>query len=251
MFHYKLIVAYDGTNYQGFQRQKNGIGVQQVIEKALTKLFKEPVELVAAGRTDAGVHARGQVVSFTTQKNIPAEKLPQALGHLLPKDVVILEGTSVDANFHARYGAVAKTYEYKIYLADQLDPCQRNYTWQLQEQLDVPAMEEATQYILGTHDFTTFRNAGSTKKTSVRTIESAIWQLQGNNLTFTITGNGFLYRMVRNLVGGLVKVGKGKITPVQFKELLEAKERKLLGMPAPASGLYLTYVKYAIKKDEV
>ncbi|NCB03426.1 MAG: tRNA pseudouridine(38-40) synthase TruA, partial [Spirochaetia bacterium] len=147
MFHYKLIVAYDGTNYQGFQRQKNGIGVQQVIEKALTKLFKEPVELVAAGRTDAGVHARGQVVSFTTQKNIPAEKLPQALGHLLPKDVVILEGTSVDANFHARYGAVAKTYEYKIYLADQLDPCQRNYTWQLQEQLDVPAMEEATQYI--------------------------------------------------------------------------------------------------------
>lgn len=244
MHFYKLKLAYDGTGYNGFQRQKNGVGVQQVIEKALKKLLKEEVNLAASGRTDAGVHAYGQVVSFKAEAKFPAEKFPLALSHLLPEDIVILSGEEVDENFHARFGAKEKTYVYKLRLGKPFDPCERNYTWQLEDNLDLEAMQKAAEYILGTHDFTSFRNIGTDIKSNIRTMKEAKWERKGEYLTFTITGDGFLYRMVRNLVGALVKVGKGKVTPEDFKNLLEAKNRAKTGMPAPAQGLYLQEVKY-------
>ena len=244
MFSYKLTVAYDGTNYNGFQRQKNGVGVQQVLEEALSTLLQDTIDLQAAGRTDAGVHAQGQVVSFTSKTKFPAEKLPLALDHLLPTDIVVVKGESVNEAFHARYDAVQKTYQYKIKLTARPDPCLQHYAWQISSDLAVEKMQQAADYLLGTHDFSTFRNSGAANKNPVRTISQAKWRQKGKELTFTVTGDGFLYRMVRNLVGTLVKVGEGKITPQDFARLLEEKDRDAIEMPAPAQGLYLMKVKY-------
>ena len=244
MFSYKLTVAYDGTNYNGFQRQKNGVGVQQVLEKALSKLLQDEINLQAAGRTDAGVHAMGQVVSFSSKTKFPAEALPKALEHLLPDDIVVVKGEAVKEEFHARYDAKEKTYQYRIVLAQRPNPCLQHYAWQLNADLDIEKMQQAADLLLGTHDFSTFRNSGSANKNPVRTITKAKWQKKGKELTFTITGNGFLYRMVRNLVGALVKVGEEKITAADFLELMEEKERTAIQMPAPAQGLYLMKVKY-------
>lgn len=244
MRYLKLIVAYDGTNYNGFQRQKNGIGVQQVLEQALSELCGEKILLKAAGRTDTGVHALGQVISFATEATIPAENIPRAIRYLLPGDIVVGKGEEVTKEFHARYSAKEKTYKYKIIRTPIVDPCLRNYSWEIKEELDLPAMEKATKYLVGTHDFSAFRNTGSEMTTPVRTIKEAKWKKQGKEYTFTITGNSFLYRMVRNLVGCLVKVGKGKITPEQFQKILAGKDRKAVGMAAPAQGLYLVKVTY-------
>ena len=244
MRYLKLIVAYDGTNYNGFQRQKNGVGVQQVLEQALSELCGEKILLKAAGRTDAGVHALGQVISFATEATIPAENISRAIRYLLPGDIVVCKGEEVTKDFHARYSAKEKTYKYKIIRTPIVDPCLRNYSWEIKEELDLPAMEKATKYLVGTHDFSAFRNTGSEMTTPVRTIKEAKWKKQGKEYTFTITGNSFLYRMVRNLVGCLVKVGKGKITPEQFQKILAGKDRKAVGMAAPAQGLYLVKVTY-------
>ena len=244
MFSYKLTVAYDGTNYNGFQRQKNGVGVQQVLEKALSTLLQDEINVQAAGRTDTGVHAQGQVVSFTSKTKFPADKIPQALDHLLPSDIVVVKGASVSEEFHARYDAVEKTYQYKIKLTERPDPCLQHYAWQLNAVLDVAKMQQASDLLLGTHDFSTFRNSGAANKNPVRTITKAKWQQKGHDITFTITGDGFLYRMVRNLVGTLVRVGEGKLTPEDFAQLLAEKEREAIEKPAPPQGLYLMKVKY-------
>lgn len=244
MYYYKLTLAYDGTAYHGFQRQKNAPSIQAVLEKALSCLFREDIQLQAAGRTDAGVHALGQVISFASTKYIAAEKVPLALKSFVPNNIVVWQGELVEEGFHARYGTKGKTYVYKLRLAPYPDPCQRNYTWQLKDRLDIKAMQSAANYILGTHDFTSFRNQGTAIKSSIRTIEIAHWEQQDELLLFTVTGDGFLYRMVRNLVGAMVKVGRGKITPEEFKALLENKNRAQVGMSAPAQGLYLKEVFY-------
>lgn len=244
MRHLKLTIAYDGTNYNGFQRQKNGVGVQQLLEKALSELFGEKILLKAAGRTDAGVHALGQVVSFATEATIPADNIPRAIRYLLPDDIVVCRGEEVEEDFHARYTAKEKTYCYKVFLTDIVNPCLRNYTWEIKGSLDYKAMNIAAECLVGTHDFSAFRNTGSEMTTPVRTIREAKWEKQGNELTFTITGNSFLYRMVRNIVGCLVKVGQGKITVAQFKKIMDDRKRKAVGMAAPAQGLYLVKVTY-------
>ena len=244
MGHIKLTVAYDGTNYNGFQRQKNGVGVQQVLEGALTELCGEEILLKAAGRTDAGVHALGQVVSFSTAATVPASHIPRAIRHLLPKDIVVCQGKEVGEDFHARYSAKEKTYCYKIFLTDVVNPCLRNYAWEIKGCLDYKTMNEAAECLIGTHDFSAFRNSGSEMTTPIRTLTEAHWTQQGNELIFTITGNSFLYRMVRNIVGCLVKVGQRKITPDKFKKIMLAGERKAVGMAAPAQGLYLMHVQY-------
>ncbi len=244
MRYLKLTVAYDGTNYNGFQRQKNGVGVQQVLEAALTELCGEEILLKAAGRTDTGVHALGQVVSFATKATVPAGNIPRAIRYLLPADIVVCKGEEVSEDFHARYSAQEKTYCYKVVLTDVVNPCLRNYAWEIKGNLDWQAMNTAAEYLIGTHDFSAFRNTGSEMTTPVRTLTEAKWKKQGNEYVFTITGNSFLYRMVRNIVGCLVKVGQGKITSAQFKKIMTAKERKAVGMAAPAKGLYLVNVKY-------
>lgn len=241
----KLTVAYDGTGYNGFQRQLNGTGVQQVLEDALTQLLGETIVLTASGRTDAGVHAHGQVVSFATGATIPAANIPRAIKHLLPPDIVVVKGEEAREGFNARYDAHWKTYQYKILLNKTINPCQRHYAWQLNYDLDLTAMQQAADYLLGTHDFSAFRNVGSQVVSPVRTLTAAHWQVKNKNeLIFTITGDGFLYRMVRNIVGLLVKVGRGQVTPAGFARIMAGKERKLVGMAAPAQGLYLQQVQY-------
>lgn len=240
----KAIVAYDGTNYQGFQRQKNGVGVQQVLEKALTEVLKEPILIKAAGRTDAGVHALGQVISFTTSSRIPPENYRRALEPHLPPDIAVRESFYAPDDFHARFDAVDKTYQYKLLYSPLPDPTQRNTTWEFREKLDVDKMNEAAALLLGKHDFTSFKNQGSQDTSPVRTLTEAHWVQDGDLFTFTITGDGFLYRMVRNIVGCLVRVGTGAWTKEDFARVLAARNRKQAGMAAPPQGLYLMHVSY-------
>lgn len=240
----KAIVAYDGTNYQGFQRQKNGVGVQQVLEKALTEVLKEPILIKAAGRTDAGVHALGQVISFTTSSRIPPENYRRALEPHLPPDIAVREAFYAPDDFHARFDAVDKTYQYKLLYAPLPDPTRRNTTWEFREKLDVDRMNQAAALLLGKHDFTSFRNQGSQDTSPVRTLTEAHWVQDGDLYTFTITGDGFLYRMVRNIVGCLVRVGTGTWSREDFARVLAARNRKQAGMAAPPQGLYLMHVSY-------
>lgn len=240
----KAIVAYDGTNYQGFQRQKNGVGVQQVLEKALTEVLKEPILIKAAGRTDAGVHALGQVISFTTSSRIPPENYRRALEPHLPPDIAVREAFYAPDDFHARFDAVDKTYQYKLLYSPLPDPTQRNTTWEFREKLDVDKMNEVAALLLGKHDFTSFKNQGSQDTSPVRTLTEAHWVQDGDLFTFTITGDGFLYRMVRNIVGCLVRVGTGAWTKEDFARVLAARNRKQAGMAAPPQGLYLMHVSY-------
>lgn len=240
----KATVAYDGTNYQGFQRQKNGVGVQQVLEKALTEVLQEPILIKAAGRTDAGVHALGQVISFVTESRIPPENYRRALEPHLPPDIAVREAEVVRDDFHARFDAVDKTYQYKIYYSPLPDPTQRNTTWEIREKLDVEAMNQAAALLLGKHDFTSFKNQGSQDTSPVRTLTEARWVQDGDLYTFTITGDGFLYRMVRNIVGCLVRVGTGQWDKEDFAQVLAARNRKKAGMAAPPQGLYLMHVSY-------
>lgn len=240
----KAIVAYDGTNYQGFQRQTNGVGVQQVLEQALTEVLGEPILIKAAGRTDAGVHALGQVISFVTSSPIPPENYRRALEPHLPRDISVREAFFVPVDFHARFDAVDKTYQYKVLYDPLYNPCVRNQMWQVRVPLDVAKMNEAAMLIIGTHDYSAFKNAGSQDTSPVRTMTEAHWVQAGDLYTFTITGDGFLYRMVRNLVGCLVKVGSGQWDVAKFAQVMAEKNRKKAGMAAPAQGLYLMHVTY-------
>jgi len=245
MRYLKLTISYDGTNYNGFQRQKNAIGIQQIVEDALSELMGEDIKVVASGRTDTGVHACGQVISFETRSTVPTEHITTSIRHLLPGDIVVWKAEEVGENFNARYSAVEKTYQYRIIITDISNPFKRNYAWELKKSLDIEKMQIAANNLLGTHDFTAFCNKGSKIISPERTITVAQWQITTDKeLVFTITGDGFLYRMVRNIVGALVKVGNGKITPDTFLQILLTKDRQLTGMPAPACGLYLMHVRY-------
>ena len=243
----KLVLAYDGGNYHGFQRQNNAIAIQQIIEKNLEKLVGHKIEkLAASGRTDTGVHARGQVINFYTTGSIPIANIKLALNSLLPEDIVVLAATEMPLEFSARHSAVSKKYKYYIRQGDNLDPFQRNYSWYIRKSLNVQEMQLALQYIEGTHDFSSFRATGSSPlHHPVRTIfQATVEKNSDNELVFVFWGNGFLYHMVRNVVGTVVNVGKGKITPEKFKEILEAKNRQKAGITAPPQGLFLEEVFY-------
>lgn len=244
MRYLKLTLSYDGSNYNGFQRQRNALGVQEVLENALSILLGEDIKVAASGRTDTGVHAKGQVVSFSTISTVPTNNIPRAVRHLLPEDIVVWDAKDVGPDFNARYSAVEKTYQYRIIITKVPDPFVRNYVWEITGKLDVKKMQEAANFLLGTHDFSAFRNQGSKPMVPIRTISAAKWSSKDNELNFTITGDGFLYRMVRNIVGALVKVGSGKLTTEKFQTIMLSKDRKRLGMAAPARGLYLHSVRY-------
>lgn len=244
----KLVVAYDGGRYHGFQRQQNAVSVQNVLEDKLAIVFGHSVSLAASGRTDTGVHALGQVVNFQTLGTIPLDRVVRAVNSHLPDDIVVQSAEEMPASFHARYSAVSKTYIYRIQQGETLDPFMRNYAWYIRNPLDVEAMRRTLPQIVGTHDFSAFQAASSVMMQPVRTIYEALLRQDGASLEFSFWGNGFLYHMVRNLMGTLVNVGKRKLTPEGFAEILAGKDRRKAGMTAPPQGLFLQEVNYCVKE---
>jgi tRNA pseudouridine38-40 synthase len=240
----KLTVAYDGTNYHGFQRQANALTVQQVLEERLAKVFGHPLKMTGAGRTDSGVHAYGQVVNFYTTGTVPTQRIVAASKGLLPRDIVIQKAEAVASDFHARYSAKSKIYIYRVLPEVIADPFMRNFAWHIPYKLNIQAMHEAAQAILGEHDFSAFRAAGGPPVSPIREIVNTYCRLNGREIEFLFWGTGFLYHMVRNLVGTLVDIGYGKLSVDGFKKVLEGRDRTKAGVTAPPQGLYLKEVKY-------
>ena len=241
-----LTVAYDGTAYHGFQRQTPPvIAVQNVLEEKLAVVFGDSIELAASGRTDAGVHAYGQVVNFFTNGTIPVDRIVRAVNSLLPPDIVVKEAHEADSGFSARHSAKSKTYIYRIQQGGVPNPFTQRYAWHERRPLNTEAMQEALQYILGTHDFSAFRASGGAPMSPVRTMYEASVEIRaGGMIEFRIHGSGFLYHMVRNLIGTLANVGLGRLTPDDFKRILDSRDRQNASATAPACGLYLYKVEY-------
>ncbi len=239
-----LEIAYDGTNYSGWQVQNNAVSVQETIDKALSEWLLEEIHTIGASRTDAGVHARGNVAVFDTNSQIPADKFAFGLNARLPDDICIQESFEVPMEFHPRFTETVKTYEYKILNRKFPDPTRRNDSLFYYGRLDVDAMNEAASYLVGPHDFKSFCAVNHDAKTTVRTIYSAIVDKEDDMITFQITGNGFLYNMVRIIAGTLIEVGKGRIHPESIKKIMEARDRQKAGPTAPAHGLTLVEIEY-------
>lgn len=256
---FKLIIEYDGTNYVGWQQQLNGLSVQECLEKALATMTGEKVSVTGSGRTDAGVHAVGQVVSFRTRKKLPAMAFARGLQTLLPRDISVGHVEEVHEKFDARRDAQGKQYRYLISHADVPSALLAGRVWHLHQPLNVTAMRCAARHLVGCHDFSTFMASGSTVRHARRTIQRLTISTcsrkkmipftdshvnHGRLIIIDVVGDGFLRNQVRNMVGTLVEVGEGKRTPQEMRELLRAKNRKKAGMCAPPQGLYLVKVAY-------
>lgn len=242
---FKLVIEYDGTAYHGWQRQKSDRSIQAETEKALAVMTRQAVTLSASGRTDAGVHALGQVAHFTCETAIEPEDFRRGLNSLLPDDIVIKNCKSVPDAFHARYDAKRKTYRYRILNRAVPTAVDRRYVWHLRKELQIGAMRAAARHLLGRHDFKAFEGTGSPRTSTVRTILRADLKKEPHGyLIFEIEGDGFLRYMVRNIVGTLVEVGRRKITPEGFRAILESKDRDQAGATAPPQGLFLVAVDY-------
>jgi tRNA pseudouridine38-40 synthase len=239
----KLVIEYDGTNYHGWQVQPNGLTVQEVLQEKIATMTRHRVHLAASGRTDAGVHALGQVANFQTSASIPLEGFLYGLNSLLPPDIVIKSIAEVPPNFHSQSGAKRKTYRYQIFNYKTPSALYRHYSWYIPHPLNREAMQAAARFLLGRKDFSSFQGADPAPTSSVREIFTAEWSLE-TFLTFTIEGDGFLKHMVRNVVGTLVEVGKGRCSPEEFGKVIEARDRRRAGMTAPSRGLYLVTVVY-------
>ena len=240
----KLTIAYDGTNYCGWQIQPNGMTVEEVLNKALKKLTGEDILVIGASRTDSGVHALGNVAVFDTETTIPAERIAMALNQRLPEDIVIIKSEEVPPDFHPRYCDCSKTYEYHIINTQIPIPTQRLTNYFVSYPLDVKKMRQAASYLVGEHDFASFCNVRTDVASTVRTIYSLDILQDGEEITIRITGNGFLYNMVRIIVGTLIRVGRGFYEPERVKEILEEKDRKAAGVTAPAHGLTLVSIDF-------
>lgn len=240
----KLVVAYDGTNYCGWQVQPNGISIQSMLQQHIEELIGDKILLTGASRTDSGVHALGQVAVFDTTKTWPAERFVPALNQRLPKDINIQSAEEVPLDFHPRYQNTLKTYEYRILNSRVPVPTQRLYSYFVPQPLDVEAMEMAAKEILGTHDFHNFSSTKTNVKDTVRTITDISLRKEGDMIYLRITGDGFLYNMVRIIVGGLLKVGFHKKTAEDIRNSLETSERQVVGSTAPPQGLTLVNIEY-------
>lgn len=239
-----LTVEYDGTNYAGWQRQINGLAVQQVLEEALQKATKERIVVTGASRTDAGVHALGQAVHFDTESRIPPEKYPFVLNTMLPRDVRVHTGREVPEGFHARFMTCGKRYTYRIVNSRHASAIRRNTHVHVPLLLDLAPMQEAAKQLLGTHDYAAFQAAGGTAKTTIRTITSAELVQFGDEIILTVEGDAFLYNMVRIIAGTLIEIGLGRRTVNAFSEAYATLDRLSLGVTAPPQGLELTKVYY-------
>ena len=240
-----LTLSYDGTNYFGWQKQQNGTTIQQTLEESLKKLLKKEINIRGASRTDTGVHALCQLALLKEKTTIPIEKLPMAINSVLEtKEIVVTDAIYVDNSFHPQDSVYKKTYQYKIYNAPFLNPMLRNYTEFVCRPLDLEKMIEASKYFLGEHDFKGFCASGSMAKTTVRTIYDLSINKKDNVITIEITGNGFLYNMVRIIVGTLIDVGLYKKEPKDIKDIILSKDRQKAGKTVSAKGLTLYKIYY-------
>lgn len=241
----KLTVAYDGTNYHGWQVQPNAVTIEGKLNEAISELTKESIQVIGASRTDAGVHALGNVAVFDTESRIPGEKFSYALNQRLPDDIVIQQSQEVDKDFHPRYCTCEKTYEYVILNRKFPLPEYRNTAFFYYGDLDIKAMQEATKAFLGEHDFAGFCSAGAQVKTTVRTIyELTVEKKDNDMICIRVRGNGFLYNMVRIIAGTLLEVGKGNIEAKSLENRIAAADRSQAGPTAPAMGLKLIRIQY-------
>lgn len=243
-----LIVEYDGTNYHGSQWQKNAPTVQNEIEKALKMLTGEKIRIKLASRTDAGVHARGQVVGFDAGAALPLNAFVDGLNHFLPEDIAVKEAYRADSNFDVRRKATSREYEYYIFNSPTRSPMRQQYSCRVEGDLDIAAMHRACQALLGRHDFASFIASESTarQKRTVRDVYKAEVTRDGDMMTFNMVANSFLPHQVRNTVGALIKVGQGRMTVEEFYNMVEAAKPGLAGPTAPAAGLCLTRVNYPV-----
>ncbi len=240
----KLVIEYDGTNYAGWQRQLNGLSVQELLERAFEAASGESVRIHGAGRTDAGVHAMAQVAHLDTMCSIPPEKICYALNMHLPSDIRVKSSERADERFHARFDAKGKHYRYTIDNAAHASAVYRHTTAHVRGSLDVAAMREAAECIVGTHDFAAFCASGSEVKYTVRTVYSLNITQENSFIHIDIKGSGFLYHMVRIIAGTLIEIGQKKRTPVSMRGIIESKNREGAGVTAPAKGLMLISVYY-------
>ena len=241
----KIVVAYDGTNYCGWQVQPNGLSVQEVLEKHLSDLLCEEIRITGASRTDAGVHALGNVAAFNTSARMAADRISFAMNTRLPADIRIQESAEVPMEFHPRFANTVKTYEYRIFNRKFPDPTKRLYSFFYHYPLDVEKMQEAAGYLVGEHDFKSFCTAKPEVESTVRTIYSLDVFKEGEDMiVLRVRGNGFLYNMIRIIAGTLIRVGGGAYPPKHVKEILEAKDRSLAGETARPEGLTLVEIEY-------
>lgn len=244
---YKLIIAYDGAGYHGWQVQPNGISIQEILIEKLEMILQYPIRLIGSGRTDAGVHALGQTAHFDSDKSIDCKKLLHSLNAVLPKDIRILSLEEVIETFHAQYSATSKVYRYHLYLRPILSPFRKKWVWHVPFLKDLDAMREASGYFLGKHDFTAFANeahVGVAAHDPIRTLSRLDWIMDQEELILEFEADGFLYKMVRNIVGTLVECGSKKLEPKKIIEILASKDRRQAGQAAPPQGLVLVRVSY-------
>lgn len=240
----KIVIEYDGTRYCGWQRQKNGVSIQETIEKAIEKVTGEKTEIISSSRTDAGVHAKGQVANFLTSSTVPPEKICYAINSFLPDDIVILSSQEVPLDFHSRYSSKGKKYSYTILNRKIPSALLKNYSAHIPYELNIEDMIRASKYFLGEHDFSAFKSTGSSVKGNVRTIKRLELIKDEDIIKMFIEANGFLYNMVRIIAGTLIEVGKGRIKPDDIPFIIDSKDRKKAGPTAPAQGLCLEKVYY-------
>lgn len=240
----KLIVAYDGTNYSGWQIQPNGITIEQVLNEQLSRFFKEDIKVTGASRTDAGVHSLGNVCIFDTNTRMPAEKISYAINQSLPDDIVVIDSCEVDREFHPRFSKSRKTYEYRILNAKFRNPTRRLDTYFYHYPLDVEKMRRAAYYLTGEHDFASFCSANAQSNTTVRTIYDCSVTKSDDIISIRVTGNGFLYNMVRIIAGTLIKIGGSDMEADAMKGIIDAADRGKAGPTAPACGLTMIGIEY-------
>ena len=245
MRNFKIVVEYDGAAYRGWQRQLNGVTIQQILEEALGQITSGKVTLIGSGRTDAGVHAINQVANFKSSTKLPAEKIFRGVNSVLPPDVVVKELEEVSLDFHAQRDVKSKVYVYRICNRSLRPALGREYFWFIRYPLDLDKMREAASYLTGTHDFSCFCATGTDVKDRVRTISSIIIETSPDGLIeITVEAKGFLKYMVRNIVGTLTEAARGKRLPDDMKRIMDSRDRSVAGMTAPACGLFLKEVKY-------
>ena len=244
MHNIKLTLQYDGTAYHGWQTQENAVTVQAAVENAIKKLTGVRPQLVGCGRTDAGVHAKKYICNFKSETEIPCDKLPYALNSQLPDDIVCTHAEYAEPDFDSRKSAKGKTYTYLIANSKYRNVFYTTRAWHYRYKLDINEMRKAAESFLGTHDFIGFAASGFTVKTTVRTVTDIKIESDDDIISISVTGNGFLYNMVRIIAGTLVFAGNGKINPDDMPDIIASKERKRAGITAPACGLYLTEVFY-------
>ncbi len=246
----RLIISYDGSNYSGYQIQNNSQTVQLLIEEAIKNVYSVKVKTIGASRTDTGVHALCQNVVFEiTNSNIPVEKLYLVLNKNLPKDIRVIKSMEVSKDFHPRYNAIKKTYSYTIFNSHTMPPYYRNFMLHIIKELDLESIEKAMKYFIGTYDFIGFSSTGSSVKTTIRTIYDFKLEKHNDIIKLIITGDGFLYNMVRIIVGTLIEVGLGKIKPDEINDIILSKDRIRAGKTAKPNGLVLEKIYYEVKDE--